>query len=34
MFGITCVPSTGTNFLVRFKHHFGCAQGRHFLIAC
>jgi hypothetical protein len=34
MFGITCVPSTVYNFLVRFKHHFGCAQGRHFIIAC
>ena len=34
MFGITRVPSTVYLFLSRFKQHFHCAQGRHFLLCC
>jgi hypothetical protein len=34
MFGITCVPTTVYDFLARFKHHFACAQGKHFLLCC
>jgi hypothetical protein len=34
MFGITRVPSSVYAFLSRFKHHFTCAQARHFLLCC
>ena len=34
MRSLTCVPQNVYESLVRYKHHFACAQGRHFLLFC
>jgi hypothetical protein len=31
---LTCVPRTVYETLFKYKHHFVCAQGRHFLLFC
>jgi hypothetical protein len=31
---LTCVPDTVSQALSKYKHHFWCAQGRHFLLFC
>lgn len=34
MLGLTCVPRKVYEILFPFKHHFRCAQGRHFVLFC
>lgn len=34
MLGLTCVPPKVYDFLYPYKHHFRCAQARHFLLFC
>ena len=34
MRSLTCVPRTVYEALFKYKHHFRCAQGRHFLLFC
>ncbi|HXG65531.1 MAG TPA: transposase [Blastocatellia bacterium] len=34
MIAITAVPAKVYDFLFQFKHHFRCAQARHFLLFC
>jgi Transposase DDE domain len=31
---LTCVPGTVSQALFKYKHHFRCAQGRHFVLFC
>ncbi len=34
MLGLTCIPEKIYDFLYPFKHHFRCAQARHFMLFC
>ena len=34
MLGLTCIPEKIYDFLYRYKSHFRCAQGRHFMLFC
>lgn len=34
MRSLTCVPKNVSEILTKYKHHFPCAQGRHFLLFC
>ena len=34
MLGLTCVPAKVYDLLFPYKHHFRCAQARHFVLFC